>query len=164
MSVQRLPNGNTFIATQTRLVEVDRAGKELYAIDNVPGKVFEAYRARSGAIVCLTSTNQCLILDTSGKQLQTFASNHGGTGSLHLSANGHILVAQPGRKKVAEFDFTGKLLREVDVPGVTAAVGLPGGRILVSSQDTQRLYELDRSGKVVWEHKNAGKVFRARRR
>ncbi|HEY7156439.1 MAG TPA: HEAT repeat domain-containing protein [Gemmataceae bacterium] len=165
MSVQRLGNGNTFIATETQVLEVDRAGKEVYTID-VPGGVWEAYRSRSGVIFCLTAkTNQGIVLDATGKQLRTFDSNHGGqSGSLDLLSNGHILVTQPHRNKVVEFDQAGKTIREVEALGVTAAVGLPEGHILASSQNAPRVFELDRAGKVVWEHKSTSNVFRARRR
>ncbi len=47
-NVQRLRNGNTFIATDQQILEVDRAGKELYSI-NPPGGVHAACRARHGA-------------------------------------------------------------------------------------------------------------------
>ena len=46
VNIQRLPNGNTFIAGQNYLVEVDRTGKEVYKIQNVPGGVLSAYRLR----------------------------------------------------------------------------------------------------------------------
>ncbi len=45
--VQRLPNGNTFIATLTgSLMEVDRSGKEIYNVLNVPGGLVDAARSR----------------------------------------------------------------------------------------------------------------------
>jgi outer membrane protein assembly factor BamB len=41
---------------------------------------------------------------------------------------------------------------------------MSNGHILAASYQGHRVYELDRAGKIVWEHKNAGQVFRARRR
>jgi hypothetical protein len=53
--VQRLPNGNTFITTdQGPLREVDRAGKDIYVLRNIPKGVRAAYRLLRGPIVCLT--------------------------------------------------------------------------------------------------------------
>jgi HEAT repeat protein len=163
--VQRLPNGNTFMAGRNQLLEVDRAGKEVYSI-RMPNTVNAAYRSRQGSIVCLLRTNQCALMDTTGKQLSSFASNHGGNmyGGLDVSPTGHILVTRRGQNKVAEFDRDGKTLREVDAPGATTATALPNGHLLIANQQEQRVYELNRAGKVVWEHKNAGQVFRARRR
>jgi HEAT repeat protein/outer membrane protein assembly factor BamB len=167
VNVQRLPNGNTFIATLNQILEVDRSGKEMYAINNVPGGITAAYRARDGRIICLAVNGmQCLFLDTSGKQLQKFAANRNAmwTSGIDLMTNGHILITQPNRNKVAEFDRNGKLIVEVNAPQVTTATALPNGHFLLASSNTQRAIEVDRSGKTVWEHRAGGNIFRARRR
>jgi DNA-binding beta-propeller fold protein YncE len=165
INVQRLPNGNTFIATDSYVVEVDRSGKELYTLRNVP-MFHAAYRMRNGPIVCLTPNNQCVLMDTTGKTLASFASNHGNhnLAGLDVLPNGHILVTQMNQGKVVEFDSTGKSLAEVSAPGVRTATGLPNGHVLAASQGNQRVFEVDRSGKIVWEVKGAGPVLRARRR
>ena len=166
INVQRLHNGNTFIATDQQLMEVDRGGKEIYTINNVPGGVTAAYRARNGNIVCLAQTGQCVILDTTGKQLKSFPSNRqaGWTSGIDLLPTGRILITQPDRNKVAEYDMEGKLIVEVDAPLATTATALPNGHFLIASHQGQRAFELDRGGKVVWEHKIGGNLFRARRR
>jgi HEAT repeat protein len=166
VNVQRLSNGNTFIATDQQLVEVDRTGKEVYSINNVPGGITAAYRLRGGTIVCLAQSGQCLLMDTTGKQLKQFASNRqaGWTSGLDLLSNGHILITQPDRNKVVEYDAEGKLIVEVDAPLATTASALPNGHFLVASHQAQRAFEVDRTGKVVWEHKGPGNIFRARRR
>jgi HEAT repeat protein len=165
VNVQRLANGNTFIATDSFIVEVDRAGKEIYTINNIPG-VFAAYRTRKGPIICLTNGGRCLTVDTTGKELHSFASGHNNQNiaGLDLLPNGRILVAQTNRNKVVEYDASGKSLLELDAPGVRTATGLTNGHVLVTSQNNQRVFELDRGGKTVWEHKGAGPIIRARRR
>jgi hypothetical protein len=50
------------------------------------------------------------------------------------------------------------------VQAPTAATKLPNGHVLATSRFTQRLVELDRAGKVVWEYQNAGRPYRARPR
>ncbi|HEY7326493.1 MAG TPA: HEAT repeat domain-containing protein [Gemmataceae bacterium] len=167
VNVQRLPNGHTFIATVNQLLEVDRGGKEVYTIRNVGGGITAAYRARDGRIVCLAqSGSQCIIMDTEGKRLGGFPSNRDGswTSGIDLLANGHILITQPNRNKVAEYDRNGKLIVEVNAPMATTATGLPNGHFLVASSGHRRAFEVDRTGKVVWEHKSSGSIFRARRR
>ncbi|MHB1426159.1 MAG: HEAT repeat domain-containing protein [Gemmataceae bacterium] len=167
VNVQRLPNGNTFIATNNSILELDRAGKDVYTLNNVPGSITAAYRARNGNIICIAQNgSQCLILDTTGKQLKQFASNRDGgwTSGLDLLPNGHILITQPNRNKVSEYDTDGKLIVEVDAPLATTATGLPNGHFLIGSHQGMRAFEVDRSGKVVWEHKSNGNIFRARRR
>jgi HEAT repeat protein len=167
VNVQRLSNGNTFIAASTYLQEVDHNGKELYTINNIPGGVTAAYRARDGRIICLAQNGgQCITMDTSGKTLKQFGSNRNGgwTSGIDFLSNGHILITQPNRNKVAEYDREGKLIVEVDAPNVTTATALPNGHFLVASSPARRAFEVDRSGKVVWEHKGGGNIFRARRR
>jgi thioredoxin-like negative regulator of GroEL len=167
VNVQRLPNGNTFIATLNQILEVDRNGRELYTINNVPGGITAAYRARDGRIICVAQNgSQCIIMDTTGKHLKQFPSNRNAswTSGIDLLSNGHILITQPNRNKVAEYDRDGKLIVEVDAPMATTATGLPNGHFLVASSATQRAFEVDRHGKVVWEYKGGGNIFRARRR
>jgi HEAT repeat protein len=162
--VQRLSNGNTFIATDSYVVEVDRSGKELYTLRNMA--IHAAYRMRNGPIVCLQPGGQCVVMDTTGKTLSSFQANHGNQNfaGLDVMPNGHILVTQMHQGKVVEFDSTGKTLLEVNAPGARTATGLPNGHILVTSQQNQRVFEVDRSGKVVWEVSASGPVIRARRR
>ncbi|HWG41671.1 MAG TPA: HEAT repeat domain-containing protein [Gemmataceae bacterium] len=165
IGVQRLRNGNTFIATRSAVMEVDRSGKEVYTITNL-STISAAYRSRRGPIVCLTQPNQCIQVDTAGKQLKNFTCTHGNNayGGLDVLPNGRILATLQDIGKVVEYDTDGKVVLELQVPGAMTATGLPNGHILVASQNTQRAFELDRTGKTVWEYKGAGPISRARRR
>jgi HEAT repeat protein len=166
-NVQRLANGNTFIAMNGgAIMEVDRTGKEVYQIANVGGNTLAAYRTRQGVIVCMTFNGQCLLLDTTGKQLTSFATNHDANsiGGIDLEQNGRILITHQSNGKVMEFDREGKKLLELDAPAIRTASALPNGHILVAAQAGSRVFEMDRSGKIVWEYKDAGNPFRARRR
>ena len=161
-NVQRLPNGNTFIATTNAgLVEVDRTGKEVYAINKLPTNVVAAYRSPRGPVVCLLGNGQCVLMDTTGKELRSFACPGGGAGCIDVLPNGGLLVVR--QNKVAEYDSEGKKLRELDAVNPTTPSGLPNGHVLVSSQGGSRVVELDRAGKVVWEH-NGQACYRARPR
>jgi HEAT repeat protein len=167
-NVQRLANGNTWIALEGgAILEVDRAGKEVMTIPSVPGGVRAARRSRRGDIFCLTQNEQCLLLDATGKQLASFATTgHGknSQGCIDLLANGHVLITCSTIGKVMEFDRQGKKRFEWDVPGVLTASALPNGHILAACQRMHRVCEMDRAGKIVWEYKNAGNPHRARRR
>jgi hypothetical protein len=164
VNVQRLPNGHTFIATNAQLLEVDRAGKEVFAVNNLGG-IDAAYKARNGHVICLTNAGQCVRLDARGHLLKSFPSNRSGfTSGLDLLPGGRILITQPNHNKVAEVDAEGKVVLTFDAPQVTTATALPNGHILVGSMNTQRAFEVDRKGKVVWEYKDGYRVFRARRR
>jgi HEAT repeat protein len=165
--VQRLANGNTFIALQDGgILEVDRAGKEVLTIPNLPGGLLAARRSPRGDIVCTTGNGQCLLLDATGKQVAGFATGHGpeSRGGLDLLPNGHLLITWREAGKVMEFDRAGKKLLEWTAPGARTATALPNGHILIGCWGTHRVWEMDRTGKVVWEHKANGNPHRARRR
>lgn len=167
VNVQRLSNGNTFIAAVNEILEVDRAGKQVYTINNVGGGITAAYKGRDGRIVCLARNgSRCILLDTNGTSLKDFASDRDGswTSGIDLLPNGHILITQPNRNKVAEYDRNGKRIVEVKAPMATTATGLPNGHFLIASSGKRCAFEVDRKGKVVWEYRAAGNIFRARRR
>lgn len=168
-NVQRLPNGHTFIAGHNgSIVEVDRSGKEIYSIPKVSGNVLGAYRSRRGDIVCLTMDGRCLVLDTTGKVLKELASGYqnagGSAGNVDMRPNGHLLIARTGDgNQVTELDGGGKIVKEWKVEQALTASPLPNGHLLTVGGKARGIYELDRAGKIVWQHKGGGS-FRARRR
>jgi HEAT repeat protein len=166
VNVQRLPNGHTFIATQNSVVEVDRAGKEVFSRRGFPNGLWAAYRSADGTITGLTNGQQCVRFDRAGKEVKSFAITAGGgwTSGIDVSPQGRVLVSNHNNELVQEFDAGGKLVWEARAPGITTATRAPNGHVIVASYITNRVFELDRNGKVVWEHRDALHPFRARRR
>jgi HEAT repeat protein len=167
IGVQRLANGNTFIATyQGTIMEVDRAGKEVYAINNISGGIRAARRSRHGSIFYVTPKGECVRIDTTGKRLKSFETrhHHGDVGGLDLLPNGNLLLSPQGGAKLAVYNAEGKKMLDVEAPQAATATGLPNGHFLVASYQSGRVYEVDRNGKIVWEQKGVGHVYRARRR
>lgn len=164
-NAQRLRNGNTFIATENTLLEVNPAGTSVFS-HQVGGGITAAYKLPNGEIICLLQQGRCLRLDSRGKELKSFPSGRGGgwTSGLDLLPNGRILISQPDRNLVSEFDLEGKQLWQANAPSITTATRLSNGHTLVASYDGRRVYELDRAGKQVWEHRDNHATFRARRR
>jgi HEAT repeat protein len=164
VNAQRLANGHTFIATQNQLLEVDRAGKEVFSHHHA-GNIWAAAKAANGQITFL-SGSECVRLDASGKELKRFNVNAAGnwTSGIDLPPHGRVLVAQHQVNRVAEFDADGKEVWHADAPQITTATRLANGHTLVASYSNDRVFELDKAGKVVWEHKDTLHPFRARRR
>ncbi len=169
ISVQRLPNGHTFIASMHgNILEADPAGKESFSLGNFAGNILAAYRWHQGNIVCKTADGKCRILDTTGKQLKDFPGGHtpNDPGGLDLGRNDHILITRnqsQGGGEVAEFNREGRLVLQLKAPDLVLASLLPNGHILVGCNGPH-VYEMDRSGHIVWEYKGAGRLIRARRR
>jgi HEAT repeat protein len=164
VNVQRLPGGNTFIATDSMLLEVDRAGKEVFS-HALPG-VIAACKARNGEIFCLTGQGLCVRLDARGKEVKSFPAGRDGgwTSGIDASPDGKVLIAQPNHNQVSEMDREGKVVWHAAVPGITTATRLPNGHVLAASYMSRRVVELDRTGRTVWQQQGDRHVFRARRR
>jgi hypothetical protein len=164
---QRLPNGNTFIATANRLLEVDRTGKELFSYPPPGGeKVMKAQKLRNGDIACVLSGTRFVRLDPTGKELASFSVNvHTSGGRIEVLPNGNVLVPEYGNNRVVEYDRAGNALWEAAISEPIAAVRLANGNTLVTSMNEHRAVEMDRSGKEVWEYKyEDSRVTRALRR
>jgi hypothetical protein len=165
IGAQRLPNGNTFIATRSQLLEVDRSGKPVFSIVRPDNSFISARKLVDGRVGCV-SGGRFLVLDTAGKEVKSFdVGNVQTTSSLDVLPNGHVVVAQYGNHKLVEFDSNGKLVWEASVPSPISAMRLPNGHTLTTShQGPKQVIELDEKGKVVWDYAIAGHATRARQR
>jgi HEAT repeat protein len=164
---QRLPNGNTLITTQQQLVEVDRNGKEVWTFHTPNGNgIAGAHRFRNGQMAVLDQAGVYSRLDAKGKVLKTVQvgmMNGLGAGADFLP-NDHVLMPLMGQNKVAEYNASGKVVWEANIPQPCSAFRLPNGNVLVAQQNFQRIVELNRAGKQVWENKGDFMPHYARRR
>jgi hypothetical protein len=163
---QRLPSGNTFIATQAQLLEVDPSGKMIMTRGLRRGEfIMKAQMLANGEIACVTSSSRFVRLDTSGKELQSIPVNvQTSGGRIDVLPNGHVLVPEMRNNLVAEYDTTGKVVWQAPFNQPIAAVRVANGDTLVTSYNEPRAVELDRTGKEVWEYKTDTRVTRAFRR
>jgi HEAT repeat protein len=164
---QRLPNGNTFIATQDQLLEVDKNGQEVFSYARPDGNSFmKAQKLPNGEIACVVfQPRKFLRLDAKGRELQSFPVNVATFGGrIDVLPGGRVLVPEKNNDRVVEYDAQGKVLWQVSFQQPVAAVRLPNGNTLVTSFNQNRAVELDRSGKEVWEYRAETRVTRAFRR
>jgi PQQ-like domain len=172
---QRLPNGNTFIATERRLLEVDRDGKEVFqyvrppieGMRQLPEGFMRAVKLPHGQIAFVTNVLRRFIrIDSSGKELQTMpvmVTTSGGR--IDVLPNYHVLVPERQAGRVVEYAPDGQIVWQVSVIQPVAAVRLPNGHTLVTSFEVQRgAVELDADGKEVWQYSTSTRVTRAFRR
>jgi outer membrane protein assembly factor BamB len=168
LMAQRLPNGHTFVATDSELVEFDRADKEVFRIQRSGDKIMKALKLPTGEIACLTSDARILRLDTAGKEVHAFSISLGTRlfgGRIHMLPNGRVLVPHNNENKVVEYDAGGKQVWEVSVEQPVAAVRLPNGNTLVTSMLPQRgAVEFDPAGEEKWSYRASTRVTRAVRR
>jgi outer membrane protein assembly factor BamB len=169
LMAQRLPNGNTFIGTRTRLVEVNREGKEVFSYMRPGGDLFmRASKLRNGDIACVTTNGAIgtfFRLNREGKELYSFPvdiSTYGGR--IEVLPSGRVLVPQYSENKVVEQDPEGKVGWSVDFQVPIVATRLPNGNTLVTSFNQDRAVEIDPRGREVWEYRTNTRVTRAWRR
>jgi hypothetical protein len=174
---QRLPNGNTFIATRSHLIELNRDGKELFSYARPGGEmVMRAQKLRNGDIALIVQTlamggaqigaTRFVRLNAAGKELTSFdVEVHTSGGRIDVLPNGHVLVPENRNNRVAEYDGQGKVVWEAAVETPISASRLPDGHTLVTSMNPLRgAVELDKEGKELWTFKRDTRVTRAYRR
>ena len=160
---QRLPNGNTFIATIEGVLEVDRAGNQIFAFDMTGGeKIMKAMKLPTGEVACLTDGLRLVRYDVTGKEIYSYPvplSMRLSGGRIYFFGNGHVLIPHCMENEVVEYDARGKAVWKVDVDQPVAAVRLPNGNTLVTTMDTRgRVIEFDRAGKVVWTYRPSNRI------
>jgi hypothetical protein len=166
---QRLPNGNTFIATRESVLEVNRDGEEVYSYTRPAGElIMRAAKLRNGDIVLVTQlgVSRFVRLDAARKEVRSFGVNvQTFGGKLDVLPNGNVLIPELGTNRVVEFDSQGKMVGQVEVESPVIATRLRNGNTLVTSINPQvGAVEVDRNGKVVWQYRTTSRVTRAYRR
>lgn len=167
LAAQRLPNGHTFIATSSQLIEVDAAGKEVSAVTaSFNNEIMKAEKLPNGDFGCVMMHIGYVRMDSQGHEINSFPVDvRTSGGKVDVLPDGHVLVPERVKNRVAEYDAQGKLVWEAEVPEPIAAVHLPGGHCLVTTLNPPyQALELDRSGKVVWKYDSESRVNRAFRR
>lgn len=162
---QRLPNGNTFVATQTGFHEFDPSGNEVLDLP-VPSLVYKAVKLPNGDIGYISGDEHFVRLNSAGRPIASFAAHvdyYGGR--VDVLSNGHVVVPEANNGRVVEFDATGKIVWEVKLSGQpVAASRLGNGNTLVTFFGWHRGVEIDRQGREVWEYKADSRVTRLIRR
>jgi len=162
-SCRRLANGNTFIATQSELLEVNRKGEKVYS--HATTGVYRARKLRNGGFLYIGNQGKVVELDRAGKEVRSVVVP-GGTGvfaDVELLPNGRYLVGLYSANKVMELDRAGKVVSQWNVTTPSSVNRLPNGHVLVTSMDARSVIEFNRQGKEVWKQTTPGRPFCVRR-
>ena len=115
-----------------------------------------AYKMANGQMLCLLSTNMCVQLDATGKEIKRFGMPMGFVasiltyGNIDITPKGHIVVVQ-NVNTVVEYDSDGKVVWQAAVMNGSRATRLANGNTLVASMNGN-VVELDNAGKTVWQY------------
>jgi hypothetical protein len=166
---QRLPNGNTMIATRTQVLEFDPKGEAVFTHTRPGGEmIMRAQKLRNGdyALVTQLGGSRFVRLNPAGKEVSGFGVDvRTSGGRIEVLPNGHVLVPENGNNRVVEHDAQGKVVWEVSVEAPIMAVRLANGHTLITSMNPLRgAVEFDRNKREVWQYKSETRVTRAYRR
>jgi HEAT repeat protein len=151
---QRLPNGNTFIATYNMVMEIRPDKTEVYRY--TPGPqfyIFSAHKAKNSDIVAITAQGQIVQMDSkTGQSKHTVQTQTlGNWCSVEMMPNGNFLVASMSTNSVKEIDRkSGQEVWSKQFFGAFRATRLPNGNVLVASMQTRQVAEIDRGGTIRW--------------
>jgi HEAT repeat protein len=163
LNVQRLRNGNTFIACNHQLLEVDRAGKEVLRVSVQLSDCGTARKLRNGQIVAFNG-GQVIQLDKTGRVLKSTLVQCGGCGRNEVTEDGHVLALSPGNGNLIEFDTDGKELHRFDMPGAGNAFRLSNGHTLLIAEEQTNCIELDKNWKAIKQKNLPAPALRLKRR
>jgi hypothetical protein len=165
IACERLPGGNTFIATNHRVFVVSRSGREVFSYAPEAGFfIHSVQRLHNGHVVCVSMAGAVREIDAAGKEVCTVSLPiAGGWSGVEGAPGNHYLVVNNTQGKVLEVDRKGKVVWEYTTPGACYASRLPNGHTLVVS-NARGLLEVDRKGTVVWSREVSTSLWRAHRR
>lgn len=168
--VQRLPNGNTFIAMQSRLIEVDRDRKEVWSYQRPNGDIIRARKLPTGEVCFITNQGANAVYTRMDAQTQKVNKSFPVTavqvlfGNMEILGNGNIIVPHYQQQRVVEYDQNGAQVATFNVNWPNSVVRLPNRNTLIASQNTRQIIEFDANRNQVSTQQTDGMVFIARRR
>jgi outer membrane protein assembly factor BamB len=168
--VQRLPNGNTFIAMQGRLVEVDRNKNEVWSYQRPQSDIIRARKLPNGEVCFITNQGVNGVYTRMDAKTQKVNKSFAVTGvqvifgCMDVLPNGHVLVPHYQQQRVTEYDKDGAQVATFMFNWPNSVIRLPNGHTLIASQNTRQIAEFDTNRTVIATHQCDGTVFVARRR
>jgi HEAT repeat protein len=151
---QRLSNGNIFIASRNKIVEIGRNGKEIFSFSYPNETILAACKTRSNEYALLSYNGVFLKLDSKGNEVSKsripFPTNFGINGGA-ITQNDRVLVSIPTLNKIMEFNFSGQATWEstITMPGIPTK--LPNGNVVAPSLNGSKIIEIQMDGKIIYE-------------
>jgi streptogramin lyase len=123
-----------------------------------------AKKLPNGDVIMVTQlgATRFLRIDAQGREVRSFPVEVGTSGGrLDVTSRGNVLIPEMYSNRVAEYDATGKVIREIRIPQPIACVALPNGNVIITSMTEKRAVEIDPTDKPTWEYRRDTRVTRA---
>ncbi len=169
ISVQRLPNGNTFVVKNNGMSEYNRRGDEVYTYVHQQFNLVRGKKLRNGEVAFIANQGQGIFtrMDNKNNVIKSFNVNPVNSlfGSMDVLPDGGVLVPDWQRQRVVEYNKDGKEVKAINnVQWPLAAHRLSNGNTLITTQNPGSVKEYNAKGDVVMSFAADGAVFNARRR
>jgi hypothetical protein len=166
-TVQRLPNGNTFVAMQGRLIEVDRNKNTVWSYQRPAADLQRAKKLPNGEVAFITNTGSYTRMDARTQKINKQFNVQPPQiifGNMDVLANGNVLVTHYNQSRVGEYNQDGAQVGDpLNIALPNSVVRLPNGHNLITSYQQRKIYEFN-GNQQVWDYQTDGLVFVARRR
>lgn len=150
--VERLPTGNTFIATPADLLEFSRTGKEVVRVQRPAKDIVAATVNGDGTFTVVTSGGTCVRLDRKGRETASFPIGKVAPWfgfKTHFLPDGGVVIPDHMADRICEYDRAGKLVAEVKVARPLAVTKLANGNYLYTRDGAMELTEVTPQGRRV---------------
>jgi rhamnogalacturonyl hydrolase YesR len=156
-----LSNGNILFSHQFGITEITKNKKVVWNLDAPEGtEIHTAQPIGKDLVLFLRNSDPAKLFiinkNTNNiiKEINLPVGNpqkiHGHFRHARLTKNGTILVSHLDIGKLCEYDFDGKELMHLDVPGIWSAEELKNGNILITSKSV--VFEINCKLEKVWEY------------
>lgn len=169
-SVQRLPNGNTFIAMQGRLIEIDRNKNEVWSYQRPNNDIVRARKLPTGEVAFVSNLGAQALFTRMDARTQKINKQFNVSpvqmlfGCMDVLPNGNVIIAHYNQQRVHEYNKDGAQIgNAINIAWPNSVVRLPNGNNLVTSYNQRQVYEFN-GAQQVWNFQTDGIVFVARRR
>ncbi len=164
-AVEGLPNGHRLISSYSKkfLVEYDAKGKEVWRVENLPGKPYSVQRLPNGNTLVPIYGSDILEIRPDKTIARRIRVPETVKWAQQLP-NGRILVVLYNTGRIAELDDQGHILWQVGGMGNPYSVErLANGNNLVANRRNNKVVEVDREGEIVWSYDAKPSLYRAER-
>jgi HEAT repeat protein len=166
---QRLPNGNTFIAMQGRLLEIDRNKNEVWSMQRPNQDIMRAKKLNTGEVVYITNLGVNATYTRMDPKTQKINKSFNVMqtqmlfGNIEILRNGNVIIPHYNQQRVVEYNQDGGQVNTVNLNWPNSVVRLPNGNNLITSYNQRQVYEYN-GNQQTWNYQTDGIVFVARRR
>lgn len=162
LDLQLLDNGHILLSSCRALVELDKDFNEVWRYSQKRIPLFSCQLLKNNNILFGDATTSSIKeIDRNGNVINSFYFpyvNHPndyrtGFRLIRMLENGRILTACFQASKIVEFDWSGKVLWDVDLAGNPyMPIRLANGNTLISLGPSGKIVEISSNGDIVWDY------------